>query len=174
MSIDSPMLGSLYSCVKNHLSGLDHTLPTNTVYSPLDLGHPVSGTIALFTHFSLFFPLFCSLTHIPLSQPVMSLFILIFHPLPCACTCDIQPARWVSFFFLISWSCDWSPDRHVLATWLCSYWSDCSQPIGTFVGFHVCPLLETKHGPCAVTHGVDRSLFFAFFTPFSHKNSQVL
>ena len=58
----------------------------------------LSGTIAPFTHFSLFFPLFCSLTHIPLSQPVMSLFILIFHPLLCACTCDIQPARGVSFF----------------------------------------------------------------------------
>ena len=28
---------------------------------------PLSGTIALFTHFSLFFPSFCSLTHIPLS-----------------------------------------------------------------------------------------------------------
>ena len=27
----------------------------------------VSGTIAPFTHFSLFFPSFCSLTHIPLS-----------------------------------------------------------------------------------------------------------
>ena len=27
----------------------------------------LSGTIALFTHFSLFFPLFRSLTHIPLS-----------------------------------------------------------------------------------------------------------
>jgi hypothetical protein len=25
------------------LSGLDHTLPTNTVYSPLDLGHPGVG-----------------------------------------------------------------------------------------------------------------------------------
>jgi hypothetical protein len=25
------------------VSGLDHTLPTNTVYSPLDLGHPGVG-----------------------------------------------------------------------------------------------------------------------------------
>ena len=25
------------------MSGLDHTLPTNTVYSPLDLGHPGVG-----------------------------------------------------------------------------------------------------------------------------------
>ena len=25
------------------LSGLDHTLPTNTVYRPLDLGHPGVG-----------------------------------------------------------------------------------------------------------------------------------
>ena len=43
----------------------------------------MSGTIAPFTHFSLFFLLFRSLTHIPLSQPVTSLFILIFRPLPC-------------------------------------------------------------------------------------------
>ena len=27
---------------------------------------------------------------------------------------------------------------------------DCSQPIVAFVGFHVCPLLEIKHGLCAV------------------------
>ena len=60
----------------------------------------LSGTIALFTHFSLFFPLFRSLTHIPLSRPVTSQFILIFHPLPRACTHDIQPARRVSFFSL--------------------------------------------------------------------------
>ena len=60
----------------------------------------VSGTIAPFMHFSLFFPLFRSLTHIPLSRPVTSLFILIFHPLPHACTRDIQPARRVSFFLL--------------------------------------------------------------------------
>ena len=58
----------------------------------------LSGTIAPFTHFSLFFPLFRSLAHIPLSQPVTSLFILIFHPLPRACTRDTQPARRVSFF----------------------------------------------------------------------------
>ena len=25
------------------MSGLDHTLPTNTIYSPLDLGHPGVG-----------------------------------------------------------------------------------------------------------------------------------
>jgi hypothetical protein len=25
---------------------------------------------------------------------------------------------------------------------------DCSQPIACFFGFHVCPLLETKHGLC--------------------------
>ena len=61
----------------------------------------VSGTIAPFTHFSLFFPLFRSLTHIPLSRPVTSLFILIFHPLPHACTRDIQPARRVSLFSFI-------------------------------------------------------------------------
>ena len=61
-------------------------------------------TIAPFTHFSLFFPLFRSLTHIPLSQPVTSLFILIFHPLLRACMCDIQLARHVSFFSLF-------PDR---------------------------------------------------------------
>ena len=109
-------------------------------------GWRVSGTFAPFTQFSLFFPLFCSLTYIPLSQPVTSLFILIFLPLPHTCTCGIQPARQVSFFSLIPWSCNWSPDHHVLATWHCSYWSNCSQPIGTFVGFHVCPLLETKHG----------------------------
>jgi hypothetical protein len=28
---------------REDLSGLDHTLPTNTVYSPLDLGHPGVG-----------------------------------------------------------------------------------------------------------------------------------
>ena len=50
-----------------------------------------------FLCFSFFF---CSLTHIPLSRPVTPLFILIFHPLPCACTHDIQPARCVSFFSL--------------------------------------------------------------------------
>jgi hypothetical protein len=51
----------------------------------------------------------------------MSLFILIFHPLLRTCTCDIQPARRVSFFSLF-------PDHvidHliaiVLATWLRSY-----------------------------------------------------
>ena len=42
--------------------------------------------------------LFHSLTHTPLSQPVTSLFILHFHPLPRACTLNIQPARRVSFF----------------------------------------------------------------------------
>ena len=68
----------------------------------LQIKQSLSGTIALFTHFSLFFPLFRSLTHIPLSQPVTSLFILIFHPLPHACTRDIQPARHVSFFSLFS------------------------------------------------------------------------
>ena len=51
-------------------------------------------------HFSLFFLLFRSLTHIPLSRPVTSLFILIFCPLPRACTRDIQPTRCVSFFSL--------------------------------------------------------------------------
>ena len=30
----------------------------------------------------------------------MSLFILIFHPLLCTCTCNIQPTRQVSFFSL--------------------------------------------------------------------------
>ena len=63
---------------------------------------PPVRTIALFTHFSLFFPFFCPLTHILLSRPVMILSILIFHPLPHACTCDIQPARQVSFFSLFS------------------------------------------------------------------------
>ena len=120
------------------------------VFKGIGLQSLLSGTIAPFTHFSLFFLLFHSLTHVPLSRPVMSLFILIFHPLPRACTHDIQPARRVSFFSFIPWTCDQSPDRHVLATWLRSYWSDCSQPIGAFVGFHVCSLLETKHGPCAV------------------------
>ena len=62
----------------------------------------VSGTIAPFTHFSLFSPLFCPLTHIILSWPVTILFILIFHPLLYACICDIQPARRVSFFSLFS------------------------------------------------------------------------
>ena len=51
-------------------------------------------------HFSLFFLLFHSLTHIPLLRPDTSLFILIFHPLPRACTHNIQPARRVSFFSL--------------------------------------------------------------------------
>ena len=64
--------------------------------------YSLSGMIAPFTHFSLFFPLFRSLTHIPLSRPVTSLFILIFHPLPRACTHNIQPARRVSFFSLFS------------------------------------------------------------------------
>jgi hypothetical protein len=27
---------------------------------------------------------------------------------------------------------------------------DCSQPVVAFIGFHVCPLLETKHSLCAV------------------------
>ena len=52
--------------------------------------------------FFFVFPPFRFLTHIPLSRPVTSLFILIFHPLPRACTCDIQPARRVSFFSLFS------------------------------------------------------------------------
>ena len=52
--------------------------------------------------FFFVFPLFRSLNHIPLSRPVTSLFILIFHPLLHACTCDIQPARRVSFFSLFS------------------------------------------------------------------------
>ena len=71
--------------------------PPRTIYK----GGELSGTIALLTHFSLFFPLFRSLAHIPLSRPVMSLFILIFHPLLRACMCDIQPTRRVSFFFSI-------------------------------------------------------------------------
>ena len=83
--------------------------------------HKLSGTIAPFTHFSLFFPIFCSLTHILLSQPVTSLFILIFHPLLRTCMRDIQPARRVSLFTFIPRSCDQSPDRHALATWLRSY-----------------------------------------------------
>ena len=62
----------------------------------------VSGMIAPFTHFSLFSPFDHSLNHIPLSQPVTSLFILIFHPLLRACTHNIQPARRVSFFSLFS------------------------------------------------------------------------
>ena len=62
----------------------------------------LSGTIAPFTHFSLFFLLFCSLTHIPLSRPVTSLFILIFHPLPHACTHSIQPAKMSFFLSFIS------------------------------------------------------------------------
>ena len=47
--------------------------------------------------FLCFSPSFLSLTHIPLSRPVTPLFILIFHPLPRACTRDIQPARQISF-----------------------------------------------------------------------------
>ena len=31
------------STLMTRVSGLDHTLPTNTVYSPLDLGHPGVG-----------------------------------------------------------------------------------------------------------------------------------
>ena len=52
--------------------------------------------------FSLFFLSFRSLTHIPLSRPVMSLFILIFRPSLRACTRDIQPTRRVSFLPLFS------------------------------------------------------------------------
>ena len=60
----------------------------------------LSGTIAPFTHFSLFFPLFLSLTHTLLSWPVTFLFILIFHPLPCTYTCNIHPTRQVSLLSL--------------------------------------------------------------------------
>ena len=105
---------------------------------------------SLFMHFSLFFLLFHSLTHIPLLQSDTSLFILIFHPLPRACTHNIQPARRVSSFPLF-------PDHvinHLIAMCLPHGFvvTDpiAPQPIGAFVGFHVCPLLETKHGPCAV------------------------
>ena len=91
------------SCCQYNFSSIKHS--DNDPLAPIVPHFEVpslSGTIALFTHFSLFFPLFRSLTHIPLSQPVTSLFILIFHPLPRACTCDIQPARRVSFLSLFS------------------------------------------------------------------------
>ena len=74
----------------------------------------VSGIIALFTHFSLFFLYFLSLTHTLLSQPVT--FILIFHPLPHACVCDIQPTRQVSIFALFLITMCWP---HVPCYWLC-------------------------------------------------------
>ena len=77
-------------------------LGQDTTPCPQCLPLSLSGTIAPFTHFSLFSPLFHSLTHIPLSRPVTSLFVLIFHPLPCACMCDIQPARRASSFSLFS------------------------------------------------------------------------
>ena len=52
--------------------------------------------------FLCFSPLLCPLTHILLSQPVTSLFILIFLPLLHACTRNTQPTRRVSSFFLSS------------------------------------------------------------------------
>ena len=92
---DTPRVSSLVS--SNTYLHLVHSMPpvhwTRTVL--------LSGTIAPFTHFSLFFPSFRSLTHIPLSRPVTSLFILIFHPLPHACTRDIQPTRCISLFSLL-------------------------------------------------------------------------
>ena len=110
----------------------------------------LSRMIAPFTHFSLFSPLFRSLTHIPSSRPVTSLFILIFRPSPCACTRDIQPARRISFFSSFS---DHVID-HLIAMCL-PHGLVVTDPIAPsqsvlLFGFHVCPLLETKHGLCAV------------------------
>jgi hypothetical protein len=64
--------------------------------------------------------------------------------------CDIQSARQVSFLSVIP--------SHVIdhLTAMCLPHGfvvidhNCFQLITTFVGFLVCPLLETKHGPCTV------------------------
>jgi hypothetical protein len=103
-----------------------------------------------FTHFPLFFLSFSTLTHTLLLRPSQPYLFLFFIPLPHACTCNTQPARRVSFLSLIL--------SHVInhLTAMCLSHGfividcNCLQPITTFVGFHVCPLLETKHGLCAV------------------------
>jgi hypothetical protein len=100
--------------------------------------------------FFFIFPLFFSLTCTFLLQPSQSYLFLFFIPLLHACTCNTQPAEQVSFFSFIP--------GHVInhLTTMCFPHGfvvtdrGCFQPIVTFVGFHVCPLLETKHGPCAV------------------------
>jgi hypothetical protein len=53
----------------------------------------VSGMIALFTNFSLLFPLFLPLTHTLLLQSSCSHLFLFLIPLLCACVCNIQPTR---------------------------------------------------------------------------------
>ena len=122
---------------------LKDTLQENSKKHHINDTSLVSGTIAPFMHFSLLFPLFRSLTHIPLSRPVTSLFILIFHPLLHTCTRNIQPARHVSFFSLF-------PDHVIdhLITMCLPHGFVVTDPIAPsqsvpFVGFHVCPLLET-------------------------------
>ena len=114
-------------------------------------GKTVSGMIAPFMHFSLFFPLFCSLTHTLLSQPVMFLFILIFHHLPRACMCDIQPARQVSFSpSLIMWLITWLLCASHMALYLliqllsanqCLCWFLCL----SFVGYQTWPMSGLDH-----------------------------
>jgi hypothetical protein len=102
--------------------------------------------IAPFTCFSLFFSLFFALTHILLSRPSRPYLFLFFIPLPHACAYSIRPDRRVSPFSFIP--------CHVIdhLTAMCQPHGfvvtdrDCFQPIAAFVGFHVCPLLETKHG----------------------------
>ena len=42
MTVYDPIY-SYFSSLTTCVSGLDHTLPTNTVCSPLDLGHPGVG-----------------------------------------------------------------------------------------------------------------------------------
>jgi hypothetical protein len=118
----------------------------------LDLrdGRGVSGTLPRLRVFLLFFSLSLASTHILLSRPSRPYLFLFFIPLPHACAYSIRPARRVSPFSFIP--------SHVIdhLTAMCQPHGsvvtdrDCFQPIVAFVGFLVCPLLETKHGLCAV------------------------
>ena len=76
---------------------------TNRGQSTLDnRRHNVRKDCPVYAFFFVFPFISLSKPHIPLSRPVTSLFILIFHPLPHACTRNIQSARRVSFFSLFS------------------------------------------------------------------------
>jgi hypothetical protein len=132
--------------IKGNLRGLLE----RGVQESMDKEEVFVRNIAPFTCFSLFFSLSLALTHILLSQPSQPYLFLFFIPLPRACTYSIRPARRVSpFSFIPCHEIDHltamcQPHGFVVTD------RDCFQPIVAFVGFHVCPLSETKHGLCAV------------------------
>jgi hypothetical protein len=111
--------------------------------------HPLSGMLphlCIFLCFSLSFLLQPTLFYHNQLQSQLFLFFIPYHMLVHAIFSPLD--KFLPFIILghavdhLTAMCQ--PHDFVVTD------HDCSQPIVALVGFHICPLLETKHGLCTV------------------------